>query len=1105
MLNVSDRPSSPHTNPHPNLQADSQSGDAQANTQLGSDLASQGSRASLGVWLNSVLRHFLSNTPQIRQRGNVVYVLCEGSPCPAQQDLTDALKRSIVATPFIDRHLSPKAAPVHRIVLYGRTTGDSKPAWGETFELPAAETSLQPQNPDGSQIASPQIASPQSASSQFASPQSKTSEFKPSQVEASQPRTKRKNLSNEGIAHHLSRQLSPYNIAVRVRRKLTPAAANTNAAADRSSTLSRLYIVCESTYAPDPNVIAEPLAHCLRELALRDCQDAVISGQATGESEPEWMLRVDLTPADRLLQQRAKWGDIEALKRLLTPTLRSFCQAVHITLEQTTLHIAARNTDSCPPQSLLVQAIDGFLSELAPQGIHGASLYGIVNPDGAPETTQWVHWLDLPAAHQVELTASPEELAARGNPDAIAHLLLRQLNPNLDQQLATGGLRVQVRQREDVLHIMTDALICPNQKTVSAVILHYLPSLNIDGLSGLCLYGRQAGNTTATWRQGVQLGKLKNRFVPASSPEFTASDRYVEDLLPMPGAIVFMPRRAPKDWGKTWGKVTEGVRSVLLKTPLFAPLSANPRLIPIRDERVSGQVALVWGLLGLCLMISGDWALGFVIKTQGITSATSQTIDRSVIAPPTALPNLALNKPGISSDASAFNASGFTQNEKARVVTSGASSSAKSSLLKGGVAKSNAGAFPADLNADANLPVSPLMPKAQIDPTASPYSSLNAPQLDERLALYQQHVAQFGVPDVLVVGSSRALRGVDPSALQESLTQQGYAGMRVFNFGINGATAQVVDLLLRRLIPAEQLPKTILWADGARAFNSGRSDATFNAIASSDGYKRLPASPINKLALSKSSGKSTGKSTDKATDKANEASPQSLQKALSDSYQSVDRQIQDWLKSTSSVGHQRDVLFGLMRDRFLGQQTSGVEPNAGPNATPSLNANSSLASASPTGQGVIDIYGFLPLPNQFNPATYYQKYSKVPGTFDSDYDSFELQGKQQQALDSIAQFTRNQGIALVFVNLPLTAEYLDPRRREYEDQFQQSMIQESTTLKFTYRDLSTVMPQQNALFSDPSHLNRYGAYDVAQRLSRDPLIPWSGEKSGEKSSKSLKK
>ena len=1060
MLNVSDRPPSPHTNPH--LQTNSKS-----DADFGDDHSvSQGSRASLSVWLHSVLQPFLTHAPQIRQRGNVVYILCEGMPCPTQTDLThalkDAIEKSIGATPFIARYLKQNSAPVHRIVLYGRTTGDSKPAWGETFELPAAESGLQT-------LQTLQTLSVGSA--------------------PHQPKAKRKNLSNEGIAHHLSRQLSPYNIAVRVRRKQGPAN-------ELRSPLSRLYIVCESTYAPDPNVIAEPLAHCLRDLALRDCQEAIISGQATGESEPEWMLRVDLTPADRLLQQRAKWGDIEALKRLLTPTLRSFCQAVQITLEQTILHIALRNTDSCPPQSSTVQAIDRFLTELAPQGIHGASLYGIVNPDGAPETTQWVHWVDLPAAHQAELRVSPEALAKRGNPEAIAQLLLRQLNPNLDQQLATGGLRVQVRQREDVLHIMTDALICPNPKTVSAVILGYLPSLNIDGLSGLCLYGRQAGNTAATWRQGVPFGTLKARFVPTSNPEFTASDRYVEDLLPMPGAIVFIPRRGPKDWGKTWSKVTDVTRSMLLKIPLFTPLSSNPRLIPIRDERVSGQVSVVWGLLGLCLMISGDWVLGSMIKSQGVTSATAQRIDqridRKATVLPTALPNLALNKPRLSSDASAFNASGFTQNEKARVVTSGVSNNAKSGLLKGGLAKPNAGigAFPADLNADANLPVSPLMPKAQIDPTASPYGSLNASQLDERLALYQQYVAQFGVPDVLIVGSSRALRGVDPSALQESLTQQGYAGVRVFNFGINGATAQVVDLLLRRLIPAEQLPKTILWADGARAFNSGRSDVTFNAIVASDGYKRLPASPINKLVK----GKSTAEPI--------EGSSQSLQKTLSESYQTFDRQIQDWLKSTSSVGHQRDALFGLVRDRILGQSRStsdAKDANSGPNVTPSLNETPGLTpSSSPTGQGVIDIYGFLPLPNQFNPATYYQKYSKVSGPFDSDYDGFELQGKQQQALNSIAQLTQRQGINLVFVNLPLTAEYLDPRRREYEEQFQQSMIQESTALKFTYRDLSTAIVQQNTLFSDPSHLNRYGAYDVAQRLSRDPLMPWSGEKSTKK-------
>ncbi len=1007
---------------------------------------------ALGTWLAQVLHPVLGRPPQIRQRGNVAYILCESAQCPSQSALTDLLGQAIGLS-TVPRHLTPDTASVHRMVLYGRAIGDPKPTWGETFELPPIADRAT------SEVSSENLP-----------------EVLPESPPAPARQAKRKNLSNDGIAHHLSRQLSAYNIAVRVRRK------HSKANNDLRSTLSRLYIVCESTYAPDPNVIATPLAQCLRELALRDCQDAVISGQAKGESEPEWMLRVDLTPSDRMLHQRAKWGDLEALSRLLNPMLRSVSSSVQVSLEQTTLHIAIRHPDTCPPQVALVNTIEAFLTELAPQGIPGASLYGIIAPSVTPEKTEWVHWLDLPAAQQMELSASPKDLAARGNLEAIGQLLLQQLNPNLDQQLATGGVRVQVRQREDVMHIMTDALICPNPKTTSAAILNYLPSLDIDGISGLCLYGRQAGNKNASWRHGVKLGKVQTRFVPASTPEFTASDSYVEDLMSPPGAMVFIPRRAPKDWGKAWGKAQDLARSILLKTPIFAPLSPNQRLIPIRDERVSGQVAVIWGLLGLCMMISGDWALGLVLKSQGIggTSAPiaaeisdkpGDKTGKKAIGSPMELPKLTLNKSGIASDAAAFNGSGFTKDGKTRIL-----------------ATSPISPVPAlDPGLDAKLPVSPLMPKAQVDPEASPYPSLNAPQLDERLALYQQYVAQFGVPDVMVVGSSRALRGIDPSALQENLTQQGYPNVRVFNFGINGATAQVVDLLLRRLLPPDQLPKTIVWADGARAFNSGRTDVTFNAIAASDGYKRLPAAPVSKQPKVKA-----GKPNNAQPE--SEKAPQGIHNAVTEGYQTFDRQIQDLLKSVSSVGSHRDALFGVVRDRFLGTPTVPASPDD-PNAA---NSSTPPGNLSPTGHGAIDIYGFLPLMNQFNPATYYQKYSKVAGGFDGDYDSFQLQGKQQDALESIAQFTMSRGISLVVVNLPLTSEYLDSRRREYEDEFQKSMMQSAAALKFTYRDLTTVIAQQNALFSDPSHLNRYGAYDVSVRLSRDPLIGWTGDRKSKK-------
>ncbi len=91
---------------------------------------------------------------------------------------------------------------------------------------------------------------------------------------------------------------------------------------------------------------------------------------------------------------------------------------------------------------------------------------------------------------------------------------------------------------------------------------------------------------------------------------------------------------------------------------------------------------------------------------------------------------------------------------------------------------------------------------------------------------------------MLIIGSSRALRGVDPAALSKALATQGYAKIDVFNFGINGATAQVVDFLLRDVLEPSELPKLILWADGARAFNSGRDDITFKSITASNGYKQ---------------------------------------------------------------------------------------------------------------------------------------------------------------------------------------------------------------------------------------------------------------------------
>lgn len=961
------------------------------------------SKRLLRAWLGSALG-WTDGRVQVKQRGNVLHVLCESSTGPDRASLTARLRSALNVGGFLPQ-LTPEGAIIHRLVLYGRVTEASKPSWGETFELEIAE--------DGNET------------------------------------------TVQELSRQLSRQLSQYNVAVRIKRKAIDGTA-----------AHRLYVVCESVYSPDLTVIVEPLAECLRSLPLQDCQDAIVSGQVKGESEPDWMVRVDLTPADQMLRSRSQWGDVVAMKRLLQSLLNNFCQTITVTRETTTLHIVCRHDKIMVPQTYAVKQISDFLNEVAPQGIQGASIYGVMNSN-APEfqpsqTTHWTHWLDLPATDRIDLSPTPEDLIKRGSLTAIGQLLTQQLNPDLDQQLATGGIRVQVRQRETVLHIMTDALKIPPQDKIVARIKGYLTPLGIEGITGFCIYGRQAGQSQSNWQQGLMLGQVANqqRLVPESVAEFTASDSYVEDLMSPPGEIVFVPRQPDRNWGEQIEKLRNGAQWILLKTPFFAPVRVNQRITSTADEKLDGRVAIVWGLLGVCLMVTGDWAIGLMLRSQGLSDVARQELpEKSDLKPdPGSLPSLSLNRSVSGTDSSAFNSSEFTSEKNI-------GKGSKLALLN--VVPFKVSAKPSkslnttpliDPGLDAKLPSSPLQPKAAVDLARSPYPNLNSPQLDERLALYQQYVSAYGVPDVLVVGSSRALRGIDPSALQEDLTQQGLGSLRVFNFGVNGATAQVVDLVLRRLIAPDQLPKIIVWADGARAFNSGRTDITYNAIATSVGYRKLPEQPISPK-----------------TQAAATAQPEAP-KSLSDRYRALDEMLQNWVNGISSGGRDRDTVINLARGKILGN----------PIAQPKSDDDIRLAN---TG-GMTDVNGFLSLSNQFNPATYYQKYSKVPGTFDSDYDSFSLQGKQQDALRTITSFTQARKISLVFVNLPLTSEYLDVRRSEYENEFTRSMAEFATELKFTYRDLSKALDQENALFSDPSHLNRYGAYAVAQRLANDRFMPW---------------
>jgi hypothetical protein len=395
---------------------------------------------------------------------------------------------------------------------------------------------------------------------------------------------------------------------------------------------------------------------------------------------------------------------------------------------------------------------------------------------------------------------------------------------------------------------------------------------------------------------------------------------------------------------------------------------------------------------------------------------------------------------------------------------------------------------------------------------APSYPTFNSELLDRQLALYQQSVANSGPPDILIVGSSRALQGVDPVALQTALASQGSAKLKVFNFGINGATAQVVDVLLRQILTPEQLPRMIVWADGVRAFNSGRVDRTYNAIIASPGYQRLSGGSRP------SAGQPTRPGTIPATrpsstpgggiirpDPINfrQQVPQSpgytIRRKSSSRLQKLSFKS---LKSSAAGSKIRPILGASYQaelwDENQEQPLANVYyqqrsiPSRAPDKPPAQQSPRTVPAAQPARSPESERIGsgFNAVSTRFNPATYYQSVRRVPGEYDGDYASFNLQGQQAAALQSVVAFVKSKRIPLVIVNLPLTQDYLDSVRLRHEREFQQFMQRFAGEKGFIFRDLSSRWPAQNDYFADPSHLNVYGAEAVSKQLAQDRTIPW---------------
>ncbi|MBD0267361.1 MAG: DUF1574 domain-containing protein [Cyanobacteria bacterium Co-bin8] len=1004
----------------------------------------------------------------IKLRGNILHLLCE---------TPEALEQAPVLLNLVRGLLDPQGAAlikqaypqVYQIYLYSRAVGNPVPAWTAPIYLNRLERHLAQLVLESQDEAD--LKATQALLRSYTEGDPKT--LKAYAEDGAGGAIVLSNLSlarkgdPEAIAWYLSETLSTLDVGVWVSIKAIPGTAHLPKAAitiedhgaepaapveqpgPGEAAIPRLWILCEAVYSPDPSLIALPTAERLRQLQLTQYKDAVLLMQVRGEATPDWSLRIDLTPPEEMLREWARWGEVDAIATLLTTRLEPLHLKATAELKESTLHVVCQSDPGAdlPPWATVQEAVLPLLEPLAPQGIHRLVVYG-----QAADAAAWVGYADLPGAEHENLALTPEALAAAGDLPAIAFLLTRLLNPNLEEQLATGGLRVQLLVRDKLLHVMVDGPIAPQRRQVAASASQRLRQLDISGIQGVRIYGRRSGQAQPSWSYGADFTS-RRRLVPEATPEFTASDAYVNELLARPEGPVqeLEIDDTQTQIGPALGQWSNGllqiIRQGLVRSHLFAPQSAPDFLQSAPDPATQDgmRIAVVWGAVGLLMALQLDWLMGQLLRppaAAGVAEATPLPEVIEPTRPETAEPTLEEQLADLN-----WGQEG-TNREDGGTFT--------------GTPSQPFGATSAD------LPTSPQQPIAMTDDLlgASPYPSFRSQQMDEKLALYHQRLQQEGPADVLIVGSSRALRGVDPVALQKELSNLGYEGVSVFNFGINGATAQVVELTLRRILQPGQLPKVIIWADGARAFNSGREDVTYNAIATSEGYRELLS---GQLAVEGSASEDAGEDSS------------GIAKSLANSYQSMDTWLSDQLVSFSAVYPDRERL-----KTWFQQQMSVL---ATPVATATGEAEP-MDAVMPEGS-FIDFDGFLALSLRFNPATYYQKHARVQGVYDGDYEAFRLDGQQDEAFRELLQFTQAQGVPLVFINTPLTDEYLDDYRKEAEDAFLQYMLRLSATeTGFIFRDLGQAWINRYDYFSDPSHLNRYGAYQVSQKIAQDPMIPW---------------
>ncbi|MDJ1181624.1 hypothetical protein [Roseofilum casamattae] len=1037
---------------------------------------------------------------KVRLRGNILHILCESTPIsPPQERVESRLIAGLLETD-LNPLLPENLPPIYHIWLYGRVSGPNYPDWTKEIDLTSLLESrdrTEKQEPgdmtDRAMFAT--STDPELERTVTAKESADSARLHPSSAVAVADRAEgesaigtmvsNRNLAAEGhphaIARYVSETLSPLGIGVKVKIKTLKQHLPTGAS------IKRLHVGCYSNYSPDPSLLGPKIAGQLRELELSGFRDAAIASQVHGETSPDWVLLVDLTPRSVMLDGWARWGDVPAISRLLDRQLARASLKVSAILKDSTLHLFCRS-NTVTEKDAVSERIRTLLNAIAPQGIHAATIYGHLNNQSTP---LWVDWLDLPAKSDKRRRQSTLQLAKEGDRSALQFLLNRLLNPDLDRQLSTGGIRIQLLLKDDLLHVMSDAPVCPDRREVGPLVAKFLRQLKIAGISGVRVYGRRAGQKLPRWNYGVDF-QTRKRLVPEAPPEFAASSAYVGDLIaldrnPSPSETAEKSTEALANALDEVNEETTGLAvpseaaeetitedaapetapspsqprrrfSLLhylqrfsirlgLLTPALSSSSArdrqpSPMLSPTREElqsqsasvspvltnatetakpgkrpvwQVNPQLAsaFVWGVLGLLIALEVDWLLGYQLLQANEHQPTANYLSLG----------------GDPANASDESLSGSADGQECEL---------------------------------SQCALSP----------PSPYPSFNNQLIDEHLGRYHALMLSSGAPDIVIIGSSRALRGIDPQRLKEGLAEDGIEEVEIYNFGINGATAKVVDWVIRELLTQEQLPKLIIWADGTRAFNSGREDLTYEAIARSDGYQALLAQTLERPAY----GTPWGQQSEVEEEPEGKGKARSL--SITQSYEQANDWLQETLGTFSAVYPHRDRLHEEIRGRLTAVLPEQQSPELDEEKVEMLQP------------AILNPDGFLPFKIRFDPETYYETHPQVSGAYDRDYESFSLEGEQHEALENAIAYTQAKGVGLMFINMPLTDVYLDPVRSDYESRFQEYIMAKEQP-GFIVQDWMTLWSGgEYEYFSDPSHLNRYGAEAIATELATDDTISW---------------